>query len=128
MESSYAVFAFFALTGLRRAATDFPFARVAPFFPLASSESAPAIESMKANQMPPVENFFDWLRCKKAPLDGAFSEWKRTLSGGFRHVCGLGSFLTLNYLELDLIALCERFETRPTDRAEMDKDVRATLA
>jgi hypothetical protein len=43
-------------------------------------------------------------------------------------VGGLRSFLALNYLEFDLIALSERLETRSTDRAEMDKDVRASLS
>jgi hypothetical protein len=28
---------------------------------------------MKANQMPPVETFFGWHGCKKAPPSGAFS-------------------------------------------------------
>ena len=49
-------------------------------------------------------------------------------SGCLRYVGCLWSLLTLNYLEFDLIALSERLETRSTDRAEMDKDVRATFA
>jgi len=49
-------------------------------------------------------------------------------SACLRDVRGLRSFLTLNYLKFDLIALSERFETGSTDRAEMDKDVRATLS
>jgi hypothetical protein len=55
------------------------------------------------------------------------SEWtdQSTCLGDVR---GLRSFLTLNHLELDLIALSERLETRSTDRAEMDKDVRASLS
>jgi len=83
---------------------------------------------MKANQMPPVENFLVGHGCKRAPLDGALLELMRKPSGGFRDVRGLRSLLALNYFELDLVALSERFESRPTDRAEMDKDVRATLA
>ena len=46
----------------------------------------------------------------------------------FRDIGGLRSLLTLNHLELDLIALSERLEARSTDRAEMDKDVRASLS
>ena len=49
-------------------------------------------------------------------------------SACFRDVRRLGSLLTLNYFEFDLIALSERLETRSTDRAEMDKDVRTTFA
>src|SRR6266436_6055197 len=85
-------------------------------------------ECMKANQMPPVENFLAGHGCKKAPHDGALLELMRKPSGGFRDVRGLRSLLTLDYFELDLVALSERFESRPTDRAEMDKDVRTTLA
>jgi len=55
------------------------------------------------------------------------SEWinRSTCLGD---VGGLRSFLALNYFEFDLIALSERLETRSTDRAEMDKDVRASLS
>ena len=44
------------------------------------------------------------------------------------YVGGLRSFLTLNHLEFDLIALSERLEARSTDCAEMDKDVWASLS
>jgi hypothetical protein len=68
-------------------------------------------------------------QCKKKPRRaGLFLEWNRGQSACLGDVSGLRSLLTLNYLELDLIALSERFETGSTDRAEMDKDVRATLA
>ena len=83
---------------------------------------------MKANQMPPVENFLVGTDAKKPRQAGLFLEWKQKLSGCFRDVRGLRSLLTLNYFELHLVALSERFESRPTDRAEMDKDVRTTLA
>ena len=55
------------------------------------------------------------------------SEWTNG-STCLGDVGGLGSFLTLNHLEFDLIALSERLETRSTDRAVMDKDVRASLS
>jgi len=55
------------------------------------------------------------------------SEWTNG-STCLGDVGGLRSFLTLNNLEFDLIALSERLETRSTDRAEMDKDVRASLS
>ena len=65
---------------------------------------------------------------KKPREAGLFvSEWidRSTCLGD---VGGLRSLLTLNYLEFDLIALSERLEARSTDRAEMDKDVWASLS
>jgi hypothetical protein len=65
---------------------------------------------------------------KKPRVAGLFvSSWmiRSTCLGD---VGGLRAFLTLNDLEFDLIALSERLETRSTDRAEMDKDVRASLS
>ena len=65
---------------------------------------------------------------KKPREAGLFvSEWinRSTCLGD---VGGLRSFLALNYLEFDLIALSERLEARSTDRAEMDKDVWASLS
>jgi hypothetical protein len=65
---------------------------------------------------------------KKPREAGLFvSEWinRSTCLGD---VGRLRSFLALNYLEFDLIALSERLETRSTDCAEMDKDVRASLS
>ena len=65
---------------------------------------------------------------KKPREAGLFvSEWinRSTCLGD---VGGLRSLLALNYLEFDLIALSERLETRSTDCAEMDKDVRASLS
>ena len=65
---------------------------------------------------------------KKPREAGLFvSEWinRSTCLGD---VGGLRSFLTLNHLEFNLIALSERLEARSTDRAEMDEDVRASLS
>jgi hypothetical protein len=65
---------------------------------------------------------------KKPREAGLFvSEWtdRSTCLGD---VGGLRSFLALNHLEFDLIALSERLEARSTDRAEMDKDVWASLS
>jgi hypothetical protein len=52
----------------------------------------------------------------------------KTGSADFSHVRSLRSFLSLYDLELDFVALGERLESGATDRAEMDKDVRATLS
>ncbi len=102
--------------------------------------------------MPPVDNKSRNSGRKKTPQCGAFpvldpsqvdsdasryrvsilSSWRCSdlleASACFRDVRRLRSLLTLNYFEFDLIALSERLETRSTDRADMDKDVRTTFA
>src|SRR5207248_10910775 len=45
-----------------------------------------------------------------------------------RDVCGLWTFLPLDNLELDAIAFSERFEAAALNGAEVDEDVRASLA
>ena len=84
---------------------------------------------MKANQMPPVENQSCDPQMQENPAGRGLS-WNdnRRCSARFSDVGGLRSLLTLNYLEFNFIALSERFETGSTDRAEVYKDVRATLA
>jgi hypothetical protein len=84
---------------------------------------------MKASQMPPGENKSCSAQMQESPAGRGFS-WNGSdgRSACFCHVGGLRSLLTLNYLELDLIALSKRFEPGSANGAEMDKDVRATLA
>jgi hypothetical protein len=65
---------------------------------------------------------------KKPREAGLFMSERTDRSTCLGDVGGLRSFLTLNHLELDLIALSERLEARSTDRAEMDKDVWAPLS
>ena len=78
--------------------------------------------------MPPRTSSIVMADARKPREAGLFvSEWTNG-STCLGDVGGLRSFLTLNNLEFDLIALSERLETRSTDRAEMDKDVRASLA
>jgi hypothetical protein len=95
---------------------------------VSSHELAHAFKGMKANQMPPVEKKSWSGMMQKSPAERGFSSHGIEWSACFCDVGGLRSLLTLNYLELDLIALCKRFETGSTDRAKMDKDVRATFA
>ena len=65
---------------------------------------------------------------KKPREAGLFvSEWTNG-STCLGDIGGLRSFLALNHLEFDLIALSERLEARSTDCAEMDKDVWASLS
>ncbi len=78
--------------------------------------------------MPPRTSSIVMADARKPREAGLFvSEWTNG-STCLGDVGGLRSFLTLNNLEFDLIALSERLETRSTDRAEMDKDVRASLS
>src|SRR6266516_4960720 len=84
---------------------------------------------MKANQMPSVENqFCDASECRKAPPKaGLFHVPLIKPSTHLGHISSLRSFLSLNDLEFDLIALGEGFETGSTDRAEVNKDVWSSL-
>jgi hypothetical protein len=78
--------------------------------------------------MPPVEKQLrDADGQKKAPLSGA-SFGRLSVLSDFRHVCGLGSFLSLYDFELHFVPFGERLEAGSTDGAEMDENVRASLS
>src|ERR1700680_1727152 len=101
--------------------------RLRPFEPPVRSSVSRRLHESKSNAAC-GKKIFVGADAKKPRQAGLFLKRRQKLSGCFRDVRGLRSLLTLNYFELHLVALSERFKSRPTDRAEMDKDVWATLA
>src|SRR5271165_1400708 len=59
---------------------------------------------------------------------GSFDETKNQRSGSFGDVRCLGAFLPLHNLNLHCIAFLQALVALGSDRAVMDKDVRATLS
>jgi hypothetical protein len=83
----------------------------------------------KATHMPPVENkLCDACERKKAPQARGFFYKSDKESGDFRHVRGLGAFLSLHDFEFNFVAFGEGFETRAANCAEMHEHVGASLA
>ena len=68
------------------------------------------------------------LRMQKSPARAGLCFRTLVKSARFRNVRGLRSFLSLDYLELDLVPFSERLETGSADCAEMDENVGPSLA
>jgi hypothetical protein len=78
--------------------------------------------------MPPVEKQLRDARAQKKPRQAGLFLLTVCSLTDFRYVGCLRSFLSLHDFEFHFVPFGEGFEARPSDGAEMDENVRASLS